>query len=207
MVLCPKCGKLSMVQTTFDVGGLVCRKCGSKCVHETVANEEDLTSVTSAVRSYTASASQSEKTKKYGQQKWGLFETNYQRNKGITTEESLQEIEDFAKSGPRGLNQSASSYVSHGPRGLNQSASSYVSHASEKQSEGPPKTPPQSTYNTHPGFRTNTVASGAASILAPPSNGKKKDLPPPKFGNYAPGANAFFSQVQNNSRSAPKKFF
>jgi hypothetical protein len=34
---------------------------------------------------------------KYGQQKWGLFETNYQRNKGITTEQSLQEIEAAMK--------------------------------------------------------------------------------------------------------------
>lgn len=54
---------------------------------------QDLTNTTQAVRSYAASASQAEKEKKYGQQKWGLFETNYQRNKGITTDESLQEIE------------------------------------------------------------------------------------------------------------------
>jgi len=54
---------------------------------------EELTGTTQAVRSYAASASQAEKEKKFGQQKWGLFETNYQRNKGITTDESLQEIE------------------------------------------------------------------------------------------------------------------
>merc|ERR1712154_273970 len=34
-----------------------------------------------------------------GQQQWGLFETNYQRNKGISTEQSLNEIEQFCKDG------------------------------------------------------------------------------------------------------------
>lgn len=62
-------------------------------------NQGSLTGTTQAVRSYIASASEEEKEKKYGQQKWGLFETDYQRRKGITTEESLQEIEDFANNG------------------------------------------------------------------------------------------------------------
>jgi hypothetical protein len=56
---------------------------------------EELTGTTQAVRSYAASAPQAEKEKKYGQQEWGLFETNYQRNKGITTDDSLKEIEVF----------------------------------------------------------------------------------------------------------------
>lgn len=60
---------------------------------------EELTGTTQAVRSYAASAPQAEKEKKYGQQEWGLFETNYQRNKGITTDDSLKEIEDFSKHG------------------------------------------------------------------------------------------------------------
>ena len=59
----------------------------------------ELRGVTSAVRTYTANASQAEKEKKYGQQKWGLFETDYQRRKGITTEQSLQEIEEFCAGG------------------------------------------------------------------------------------------------------------
>ncbi len=56
---------------------------------------EELTGTTQAVRSYVASAPQAEKEKKYNQQQWGLFETNYQRNKGITTDDSLNEIEVF----------------------------------------------------------------------------------------------------------------
>merc|ERR1712110_54910 len=40
-----------------------------------------------------------EKTEKKGQQQWGLFETNYQRNKGISTDQSLNEIEQFCKDG------------------------------------------------------------------------------------------------------------
>ena len=59
----------------------------------------ELRGVTAAVRSYSAAAPQAEKEKKYGQQKWGLFETDYQRRKGITTEQSLQEIEQFCEGG------------------------------------------------------------------------------------------------------------
>lgn len=64
-----------------------------------MANTDDLTNTTSAVRNYIDNASEAEKTGKKGQQQWGLFETNYQRNKGISTNESLQEIEDFCKTG------------------------------------------------------------------------------------------------------------
>lgn len=56
-------------------------------------DKNDMSNTVDAVRNYANNASESEKNQKYGQQKWGLFETNYQRNKGITTDESLQEIE------------------------------------------------------------------------------------------------------------------
>merc|ERR1712137_1020031 len=62
---------------------------------------EQLTGTTGAVRNYMANASEKEKTEKKGQQQWGLFETNYQRNKGITTDKSLQEIEEFCSGGVR----------------------------------------------------------------------------------------------------------
>merc|ERR1712137_1338023 len=62
-------------------------------------NKEDMTNTTGAVRDYMNSASEKEKTELKGQQKWGLFETNYQRNKGISTDQSLQEIEDFCQGG------------------------------------------------------------------------------------------------------------
>lgn len=55
--------------------------------------------VCSAVRSYISGATKAETEKKTGQQQWGLFETNYQRTKGITTEESLQEIENAVNHG------------------------------------------------------------------------------------------------------------
>lgn len=57
--------------------------------------------MTGAVRDYVASAPAAERERRYGQQQWGLFETDYQRRKGISTEESLQEIEDFAAHGAR----------------------------------------------------------------------------------------------------------
>merc|ERR1712137_474203 len=60
---------------------------------------EQLKDTTGAVRNYMANASEKEKTEKKGQQQWGLFETNYQRNKGISTDQSLNEIEQFCKDG------------------------------------------------------------------------------------------------------------
>merc|ERR1712137_110155 len=62
---------------------------------------EQLTGTTGAVRNYMANASEKEKTEKKGQQQWGLFETNYQRNKGISTDQSLQEIDEFCSGGVR----------------------------------------------------------------------------------------------------------
>eukprot|EP00013_Stygamoeba_regulata_P021007 CAMPEP_0177650980 /NCGR_PEP_ID=MMETSP0447-20121125/12263_1 /TAXON_ID=0 /ORGANISM="Stygamoeba regulata, Strain BSH-02190019" /LENGTH=223 /DNA_ID=CAMNT_0019153949 /DNA_START=97 /DNA_END=768 /DNA_ORIENTATION=- len=75
-------------------------------------NKDNLTSVTGGVRSYMAGATEAEKTEKKGQQKWGLFETNYQRKKGITTDESLREIDEFARGGvvvTHGVDSSSSS--------------------------------------------------------------------------------------------------
>ena len=60
-----------------------------------------LVETTSATRDYIANASDKEKSEKKTKQEWGLFETNYQRTKGITTDESLKEIEEFARTGVR----------------------------------------------------------------------------------------------------------
>jgi len=112
MPFCVNCG------TSLPAGAKFCPSCGTQAPGEGPApstpprgsiaaqNEaagghttSELRGVTSAVRDYTANASQAEKEKKYGQQKWGLFETDYQRRKGITTEQSLQEIEAFCDGG------------------------------------------------------------------------------------------------------------
>mmetsp|Transcript_17136 Transcript_17136/g.21111 ORF Transcript_17136/g.21111 Transcript_17136/m.21111 type:complete len:163 (+) Transcript_17136:292-780(+) len=52
--------------------------------------------VTEKVREAEFVLSVDKEAKRYGQQKWKIFETNYQRTKGITLEESLEEIENFA---------------------------------------------------------------------------------------------------------------
>lgn len=65
-------------------------------------SKEGSAQVTGAVRGYLDGASDKEKNEKTGQQKWGLFETNYQRNKGITTHQSLDEIDHAAKFGVGG---------------------------------------------------------------------------------------------------------
>eukprot|EP01087_Luapelamoeba_hula_P007755 TRINITY_DN1902_c0_g1_i3.p1 TRINITY_DN1902_c0_g1~~TRINITY_DN1902_c0_g1_i3.p1 ORF type:complete len:221 (-),score=62.78 TRINITY_DN1902_c0_g1_i3:59-721(-) len=111
MVFCSECGS-----GPLPAGASFCAKCGTAvpgaAVHTggtqvsgTPYTREEITNVTGAVRDYAANASQKEKETKYNQQKWGLFETNYQRNKGITTDESLQEIEEFCQHGvtPSGM--------------------------------------------------------------------------------------------------------
>lgn len=72
-------------------------------VKNTFAKIEDktLTDVTSAVRNFKESTNKDADLRYQiqGQQKWKLFETNYQREKGISLEQSLQEIEEFERTG------------------------------------------------------------------------------------------------------------
>ncbi|GBG33655.1 Hypothetical Protein FCC1311_098782 [Hondaea fermentalgiana] len=75
-----------------------CPHCGEK-LRDVDGDEDELTAVTNAVRENEATASPEKREKRYNQQQWGLFETNYQREKGISTEESLQEIERFQADG------------------------------------------------------------------------------------------------------------
>lgn len=60
-----------------------------------------LSDVTQAVRNFKESTNKDAdlRYQKKGQQKWKLFETNYQREKGISLEQSLQEIEEFERTG------------------------------------------------------------------------------------------------------------
>ena len=44
------------------------------------------------VKGVVANAHESKQNEKQGQQKWGMFETHYQREKHITLEESLTEM-------------------------------------------------------------------------------------------------------------------
>lgn len=72
-------------------------------VANTFHNKENktLSDVTGAVRRFKGNTNQDSdlRYQKQGQQKWNLFETNYQREKGITLEQSLQEIEEFERTG------------------------------------------------------------------------------------------------------------
>mmetsp|Transcript_680 Transcript_680/g.1131 ORF Transcript_680/g.1131 Transcript_680/m.1131 type:complete len:219 (+) Transcript_680:68-724(+) len=89
-----KCGEIILGSPVY------CKHCGEKL--QDISNLEktdQMTEITKAVRDVTNAASDEKRDKKYNQQKWGLFETNYQREKGITTEESLQEIEAFSRDG------------------------------------------------------------------------------------------------------------
>ncbi|KAL6045900.1 Immunoglobulin like and fibronectin type III domain containing 1, tandem duplicate 1 [Balamuthia mandrillaris] len=70
-----------------------CPHCGAKL------GVSNLSQVPDAIRSAVNRTSPKDQEKKYGQQEWRLFETNYQRNKGISLDESLQEIENASKYG------------------------------------------------------------------------------------------------------------
>ena len=96
MPFCSNCG------TSLGDGARFCGNCGAAAGGASgggAPSAEQLTGVTTAVREYAETAPSSVTEKKYGQQKWGLFETNYQREKGITTEQSLQEIESYCQQG------------------------------------------------------------------------------------------------------------
>ena len=91
------------------MSGVVCMKCqtpaaasgGKFCTQCGEILPTSLLETTAATRTFIDSASAAEKADKKGQQKWGLFETNYQRTKGISTAESMNEIEEFARTGVR----------------------------------------------------------------------------------------------------------
>jgi hypothetical protein len=83
-VVCQECGGKSFSDARF------CSHCG-KTMTATVGQA----GLTDAVRE----VSKGDQGEKYGQQKWGLFETNSQRNRGISTETSLQEIDDAVQHG------------------------------------------------------------------------------------------------------------
>lgn len=57
---------------------------------------DDVGLIARAVRTNLGSESEEKREERFHQQKWTTFETNYQREKGITTEESLRELEEFA---------------------------------------------------------------------------------------------------------------
>lgn len=81
--------------------------------YTTDKSKDGVHQVTDAVRGYAAGASNKEKEAKYGQQKWGLFETNSQRVEGITTEQSLQRIENAMAGKFEGQSTSSGSSGSH----------------------------------------------------------------------------------------------
>jgi len=110
----------------MDVGIAFCSQCGNKVNSGPISGGgytgKDLNTVTGGIRKYIDGASEKEKTDKTGKQKWGLFETNYQRNKGISTHQSLDEIENFAK---HGVTVSTSPSGGRGGRGSGGSGGGY----------------------------------------------------------------------------------
>lgn len=66
---------------------------------EYAAGEKTNSAVVKGVKGVVASAHESKHQKREGQQKWKMFETHYQREKHITLEESLDEIERYSKYG------------------------------------------------------------------------------------------------------------
>eukprot|EP01094_Clydonella_sp_ATCC50884_P022901 TRINITY_DN5364_c0_g1_i1.p2 TRINITY_DN5364_c0_g1~~TRINITY_DN5364_c0_g1_i1.p2 ORF type:complete len:228 (-),score=80.97 TRINITY_DN5364_c0_g1_i1:256-939(-) len=157
---------------------------------------DTMTGVTGAVRSYAANASEEEKEKKYGQQKWGLFETNYQRNKKITTEESLQEIEEFCGGGgavPGRMDGSGSA----GGRGGSAGSAGSAGYGSSSGGGGG-------------GFEIHSSSSSSAGRAGGGAGGGSAGFGSTQRGtagggtqHFGPGGNAgdsFFSQHQQNEK-------
>lgn len=84
-VNCGQCGGITFSDAKF------CSHCGKEQTF--TAGQPGLTQ---AVRDASAG---DDGEKKYGQQKWGLFETNSQRARGISTEQSLQELDSAVQHG------------------------------------------------------------------------------------------------------------
>ena len=219
MVFCTNCG------TSLPAGAKFCPSCGTAVAapaqapvrgespppptpprNNTVAaaaeaaggpSTSELRGVTAAVRSYSANAPQAEKEKKYGQQKWGLFETDYQRRKGITTEQSLQEIEQFCEGGGEVCAPHPTAKPGQGPFG------GTASPASASASTGP-----QSPRRFGPGAGgpgaggPGAAAGGPGAARGATSSGVGGSGSSIKFGPSGDAGADFFAQHQ--AREAAK---
>lgn len=95
MAYCSQCGEILKAHN-------FCMRCGKNSVPHLPnqpLQKEELGEITSAVRGFMDVASDEKKEGRTHQQKWKLFETHYQRTKGITLEQSLLEIENFMDHG------------------------------------------------------------------------------------------------------------
>jgi hypothetical protein len=125
---------------------------------------------TAATRSYEASASDAEKSSAKGAQKWGLFETNYQRKKGITTDESMAEIEQFARTGIRP--EATPGTVPWTPKTGSDSSASSSSSASKFMSGASSSTPGSSAPGSS-SSETTTSLKGTAFFPTGADEGTK----------------------------------
>jgi len=93
--ICTKCGEL------IPASSNVCYKCGlakgTIFVREGMKGE--LSEVTHAVRDVLEATPAEQRDKTIGKQNWKTFETNSQRTKGQTVEESMAEIDRFVAQG------------------------------------------------------------------------------------------------------------
>jgi len=166
--------------------------------------KEEMVGVTGAVRSYTANASAEEKERKYGQQKWGLFETDYQRRKGITTEQSLQEIEDFCANGGEVCAPHPSAKPGDGPFGGTPARpAAYDSSYSGSSSGGYYSSGPEARGLNPNKFGSGGGAPGYGHSTAP---GYGHPAPPPQRVDFGPGGNAGADYFRKHQEAEAAKY-
>jgi len=207
MVFCSNCG------TSLSATAKFCPNCGTKVEAPAPApatpprgsvcaqaeanggySAGELRGVTNAVRDYSNNASQAEKEKKYGQQKWGLFETDYQRRKGITTEQSLQEIEAFCDGGGEVCAPHPSARPGDGPFGGTADGTFYPSTGGYNNGLSPRKFGPGGSSGGYSTTTTTTHTAGYSTGV-----GGSGDI---HFADEGNAGAAFFAQHQ--AREAAK---
>ena len=163
---------------------------------ETKENHKLMSNFTNQVRDYTNNASESERNSKKGQQQWGLFETHSQRQRGITTEQSLQEIENFAK---RGEIQGQQVIQGQGGFSMETSGNGTVTITNEGGQQG-------GQGQSGGGFSMSSTTTKTFTTQGSPENRERVNKFKPNAGNQ--GAE-FFQQVKarNAAKYAPQRKF
>lgn len=140
-------------------------RANQRTVRNDFAKKDDktLSDVTHAVKNFKASTNPDAdlRYQRKGQQKWNLFETNYQREKGISLEQSLKEIEEFERTGkvPESMKKKSPVKGAVGTSGFRTQLEITINRDKDGKDAGQNTT--SSTFSNRPGLGSSTAVKGA----------------------------------------------
>lgn len=167
-----------------------------------VNGEKSVSNLTGAIKSHEANLHESKKGELQGQQKWrGEFETEYQRERGITTNQSLEEIENWAFKG-EAPETKPSAVRTTGSEALRSKLSSDLVKKSRQRKPGRAKSIVGKAGGSSMGVERNMSRSGARSQQREAPNAAKRFTA--KLKNGGNQGSKFFERFQERENNKYK---